>query len=102
MVLYAKACNKPVFDSPSFALDDPQKFREQVQMAQEMGFDGKMAINPNQIAVIDEVFNACDEEYMRGVIEQYEKSGEAVVKINGKVYEKMHINHFKRILRERI
>lgn len=102
IVMNAKAYGKPVFDTPSFILDNPSALRKEIQLAQDMGFDGKLAINPKHIDIIEEVFKACDEEYIRKVIEIYEASDDAVVKIDGKVYEKMHINHLKKILKERI
>ena len=100
LVMYSKAYHKPVFDTPSFILDDPTALENEIQLAQNMGFDGKLAINPKHIPIIDKVFKSCDVEYIKSIIERYEASGEAVVKIDGKVYEKMHINHLKKILKE--
>lgn len=102
IVMYAKAYGKPVFDTPSFILDDPDALQKEVQLAQDMGFDGKLAINPKHVPIIEQVFKTCDTEYIMSIIKQYEDSGEAVLKIDGKVYEKMHINHLKKILKERV
>ena len=101
LVTYSKAYNKQIFDTPSFILDDPEALEAEIQLAQDMGFDGKLAINPKHTPIIDKVFKSCDVEYIKNVIERYESAGEAVVKIDGKVYEKMHINHLKKILKER-
>ena len=100
--MFSNAFGKPVFDTPSFILDDPEALRNEVQLAQDMGFDGKMSINPKQLPVIDEIFKSCDVKYLQSIIDRYEQANEAVMKIDGKVYEKMHINHIKKILKERL
>ncbi len=97
---YAKAYNKAVYDTPSFQINDFELFKEEVNTACDMGFDGKLAINPKHISYINESFGKCDFDFMRSVISQYEDSGEAVVVIDGVVYEKMHINRMKKIIKE--
>lgn len=100
LVTYAKAHDLQVFDTPSFKLDNEPEFEREVKNAVSLGFDGKMAISPKHIQFINESFSYSDLEYMKLVIARYEADGNAVVVIDGKVYEKMHINRFKRIIRE--
>lgn len=100
LVTYAKARNLMVFDTPSFKLDNEAEFKREVKNSVSLGFDGKMAISPKHIQFINDSFSSSDLEHMRSVIEKYEADGNAVVVIDGKVYEKMHINRFKRIIRE--
>lgn len=100
LVTYAKANNLQVFDTPSFTLDDEAKFEYEVTSSKALGFDGKMAITPKHVQFINDTFNAYDLDYMKYVIARYEADGNAVVVIDGKVYEKMHINRFKKILKE--
>ncbi len=100
LVVYAKAYNKKIYDTPSFIIDNFELLKEDIQKTVDMGFDGKLSINPKQIQMINELFKCCDFEYMKNIIEIYEKSGKAVLKIDNRVYEKMHIAHFKRILKE--
>ena len=101
LVMYAKAFDKNIFDTPSFILDDMQQLQQEAELDLNMGFDGKLAIHPKQVPVINQVFTACDIPYLESVIARYEDSGQAVQKIDGKVYEKMHIAHMKRILKEK-
>ena len=101
LVTYAKAYNKKVYDTPSFKLDNYELFKEEVDNAYNLGFDGKMLITPKHLEYINKTFSACDYEYLKRIIDTYEASEEAVVVIDGKVYEKMHINHLKRILVEK-
>lgn len=101
MLVAAKAYQKPIYDTPSFILDDETALEDEAVYAADLGFDGKLAIHPNQISVIQKAFRQYDSDYLKSVIERYEESREAVVKIDGKVYEKMHIAHMKRIMKER-
>lgn len=100
LVMYAKAYKKEVFDTPSLLLEIDNIFKKAVRNSMEMGFDGKMAINPKQIDFINDTYRKYDFEEMKKIIGQFEKSGDAVIKIAGKIYEKMHIDRMKRILKE--
>ncbi len=100
LVTYAKANKLQVYDTPSFKLNDEAEFEREVKNAMAIGFDGKMAISPKHVQYINETFNSNDIEYMMSVISRYEADGDAVVVIDGKVYEKMHINRFKKIIKE--
>ncbi len=100
IVMYAKAYKKAVYDTPSFSLQNEDAFRLDVKNSVKMGFDGKMAINPKQIDFINSSFCEYDFGQMKQIIIQYEKIGNAVAKIDGKLYEGMHIEKMKRILKE--
>lgn len=100
LVTYARANNLQVFDTPSFKLDNESEFEREVKNAMGLGFDGKMAISPKHVQFINDTFNSNDLEHMRYIISRYEADGNAVVVIDGKVYEKMHINRFKKIIKE--
>ncbi len=100
LVTYAKANDLKVFDTPSFKLDNEAEFEREVKNAVSLGFDGKMAISPKHVQFINESFGSNDLDFMKSVISRYEADGNAVVVIDGKVYEKMHINRFKKIVKE--
>ena len=100
LVTYAKAFDLKAYDTPSFKLNDEAEFEWEVRNAMSLGFDGKMAISPKHVQFINQTFNSNDLEYMKSVISRYEEDGNAVVVIDGKVYEKMHINRFKKIIKE--
>lgn len=100
LVVAAKAFQKPVYDTPCFILEEEALERES-EHAAGLGFDGKLAIHPKQIPVIRKVFQQCDLDYIKWVVEQYESGQAAVMKIDGRIYEKMHIAHMKRIIKER-
>ena len=100
LVTYAKANDLQVYDTPSFKINDEVEFEREVRSAVCLGFDGKMAISPKHVDFINEAFSSCDLAYMKSVVSRYEEDGNAVVVIDGRVYEKMHINRFKRIIKE--
>ena len=100
LVTFAKAYDLPVFDTPSFKLNDEAEFEREVKNALSLGFDGKMAISPKHVQFINDIFKSNEFEYMRSIISRYEEDGNAVVVIDGKVYEKMHINRLKNIIKE--
>lgn len=100
MVTYGKAYGKPVIDTPSFIIDDMDALKKEIQFAVDMGFDGKLSIHPKQVSKINELFQLYDLDKIKEIIAKYEMTGKAVLRIEDKVYEKMHISHFKHILKE--
>ena len=100
IVMYAKANGKLVYDTPCFHLDDICAAEAETKLSVEMGFDGKLAIHPKMIPMIARAFGDYDFAYLKNVVEQYEAQGAAVLKLGETVFEKMHIDHFKRILKE--
>ena len=100
IVNYSKAYNKKVFDTPSFKINDYEGFKEEVESSVDLGFDGKLLIHPKHIEYINDAFGNIDLEKYKDIIGRYEESKEAVVVIDGVVYEKMHINRMKKIIKE--
>lgn len=100
LVNYAKAYNKLIYDTPSFNISEQNAFEKDVLNSVSLGFDGKLLINPKQIQFVNKTFGEIDLEHLVYIISEYEKRGEAVVIIDGKVYEKMHINRYRRIIKE--
>lgn len=101
IITFARAYGKKVFDTPSFQLDDCNKFQLEVEESRKLGFDGKMAINPRHLQYINECFSDGDLDVMKAIVEEYEQKQQAVLVINGKIYEKMHICHMKKIIKEK-
>ena len=100
IVTYCKAYNKLAVDTPSFKISDEDAFKAEVDDAAALGFDGKMLIHPKHIAYINERFGNADISVLKQIVQQYEENGQAVLVIDGKVYEKMHIDRFKKIIKE--
>jgi citrate lyase subunit beta/citryl-CoA lyase len=61
----ARAAGLQAIDGPLLAIDDDAALRAAAAWAAELGFDGKWAIHPSQIAPITEAFTPTDEEVAR-------------------------------------
>lgn len=53
----ARAAHIEVVDAPLFELSELASLRHQATLARDLGFSGKLAVHPNQIPVINEVFS---------------------------------------------
>lgn len=100
LIVCAKAYGKQIFDTPSFKINDQDAFEREVSTSVSLGFDGKLLINPKHIEYVNKCFADADLDRLAYIIAEYEKNGDAVVVIDGKVYEKMHINRLKKIIKE--
>lgn len=102
LVTYAKAYGKKVYDTPSLHLNDEPQLKLETQNAVSLGFDGKLAIHPKQLPIIQSLFrnHNINIEEMKRIVALYEKEGKAVLTIDNRIYEKMHINRMKKIIKE--
>lgn len=100
IVIHAKAYKKKIYDTPSFSISDQSEFEKEVSHSASLGFDGKLLIHPKQIETVNKYFSEKDIDSLSYLVAEYEKRGEAVTVIDGKIYEKMHIDRFRRIIKE--
>jgi citrate lyase subunit beta/citryl-CoA lyase len=75
-VAAARAAGIDVVDGVTFQFKDLQQCENDANAAAQMGFDGKWAIHPSQVPVINRVFTPSPEEITRAreIIDLYEKS----------------------------
>tara|TARA_A100001015_G_scaffold316126_1_gene429620 strand:+ start:2880 stop:3770 length:891 start_codon:yes stop_codon:yes gene_type:complete len=87
-------------DVPYLDLDDLHGMVKAAQQANDLGFTGKGAIHPKQIAALNDVFTPTKAEIdkARRIVTEYEKTGEALLVIDGKLIEKPVIRTMHRIL----
>lgn len=97
----AKAYNKPAFDSVSLEYKDTETLEMEVETSLSYGFTGKLAIHPNQVDTINNVFEQNDYKYYEYVVQQYDTAKKGVLVLNGRVYEKPHIEMYRRRLERR-
>ena len=100
IVTNGKAFGKKVYDTPSFEINNENILIQEIEDSRANGFDGKLAIHPKKVNLINKVFKTFDIENLKKIVSEYETKGEAVLLIDGRPYEKMHINRFKRIIKE--
>ena len=71
---------------------DVEGFREACRRAQELGFDGKTVVHPNQVTVANEIFLPSPEEIQRArrIYESYtasERDPHTTVKVDGRIID---------------
>ncbi len=103
VVLAARAHGLAVLDGVCNALEDPQGFLRQCRQGQAFGFDGKTLIHPAQIAACNEAFtpDAAAIEAARRVIaafEACENAGKGVLRVDGRMVERLHLEQARRTL----
>lgn len=62
VVLHAKAYGLQAIDTPFVQLDDDDGLIRETRMALQMGYTGKLAVHPRQIAPIHQVFTPTEKE----------------------------------------
>ena len=62
IVLAARAAGIDAIDTPDMKLDDPEGLARSSRIGRELGFDGKTAIHPAQIAPINAAFSPSTEQ----------------------------------------
>ncbi|MDH3624315.1 MAG: CoA ester lyase [Myxococcales bacterium] len=102
-MLAARAARIAILDGVFLDLNDQEGFVESCRQGAELGFDGKTLIHPKQLAAANEVFAPSDEEIRlsQEIIEAYaeaEAQGRGVVVVDGKLIEKLHVDHAKRVV----
>ena len=89
-----------VIDVPYLDLDDLDGMRREAEMAAELGFVGKGAIHPKQIAILNAVFtpDAAAIERARRVVAAFEAGGSGLLVIDGKLIERPVLRDMHRII----
>ncbi|MCY4591204.1 MAG: CoA ester lyase [Alphaproteobacteria bacterium] len=89
-----------VIDVPYLDLDDPDGMRVAAEQARDLGFSGKGAIHPRQIAALNTVFTPSPDEVRRArrIIDEFEQANTGLVVIDGKLIEKPVLRDMYRIL----
>ena len=96
----AASAGLDVVDVPFLDLDDPQGMRVDAVAARKLGFAGKGAIHPKQIAVLNEVFTPSNDEIARArrIIAKFEAADTGLVVIDGKLIERPVLREMYRII----
>ena len=89
-----------VIDVPYLDLEDIAGMTAEASLAKDLGFSGKGAIHPKQIAELNRVFTPSDAEVARAqkVISAFEEADTGLVVVDGKLIEKPVIREMQRIL----
>ena len=80
---------------------DSAALRAECEAARRDGFAGKMAIHPDQVAIINEVFSPTPEaiEAARAIVDAFAQNpGAGVVGVDGVMYDRPHLRRAERVL----
>jgi citrate lyase subunit beta / citryl-CoA lyase len=97
----ASAAGVPAFDTLHADFRDPAGLRVACQRARRDGFEGKLAIHPDQVAIINECFTPSDEElaHARRVVDLFAHNpGAAALALDGRMLDIPHLRQAQKIL----
>jgi citrate lyase subunit beta / citryl-CoA lyase len=97
----AVAANVQPIDTVFVNFRDEQGFRKEASLAARDGFTGKMAIHPNQVAAINEIFTPKPEEVARAreIVRAFADTPDAgVLAIGGHMVDRAHVKGAERVL----
>lgn len=102
MVMQAKACGRMAIDAPYGNFKDLEGLRRSAIMACALGCDGKWAIHPSQIEVINEVFtpSAADIALAAKVIaadQQARSEGKGAIAVEGRMVDQATVRLAKKL-----
>ena len=107
-LLHARSCvvhaaagaGLDAIDVPHLDLDDLDGMRIAAERARDLGFAGKGAVHPKQIAALNEVFTPSAERIARArrIIAEFEAAETGLVVIDGKLIEKPVLREMNRIV----
>ncbi|MEB2401065.1 MAG: CoA ester lyase [Alcaligenaceae bacterium] len=101
-LLGARAAGVLAIDTISTTLRDPQALLQEVRAARRAGFDGKLAIHPEQIDTINYGFAPEDSEiaHAQAVVRAFEdaEGGAGSVQLDGKMLDRPHLLQALRVL----
>ncbi len=74
ILVAARSAGLQAIDGPYLVIKDLDGFREMAQRARALGYDGKWALHPGQIDVLNEVFAPTQDEFDKAeaILEAYE------------------------------
>ena len=106
MVVSARAAGINAVDAPCFDIRNWDLLRLESESARRLGFDGKSALHPDQLAIINRVFDVTDEEIawaekVLAELDAAENRGKALTTMNGKLIDNPHRAAALRILSSR-
>lgn len=103
IVLAARSAGVEALDTPWFDLGDPGGLEESARLVRGLGFDGKAAIHPAQVAPINRVFSPTTAEVQRAqaieaALSEATSRGRGVALLDGELVEGLHLAHARRLL----
>src|SRR5438093_10033796 len=76
ILMAGRANGLQVIDGPYLKVRDSEGFRNYCQRTRVLGYDGKWALHPDQVTILNEVFSPTQEQFDRAwdILDAYEKA----------------------------
>jgi citrate lyase subunit beta/citryl-CoA lyase len=76
ILMAGRANGLQVIDGPYLYVRDPDGFRDYCNRTKTLGYDGKWALHPDQVTILNEVFSPTQEQFDRAwdILDAYEKA----------------------------
>jgi len=99
----ARAVGIAAVDTVFSNVNDMEALRREVELIKQLGFDGKSAINPRQLPVINEIYTPNEDEIEKALaviegIREAEAKGSGVISVNGRMVDKPIVERAERTL----
>lgn len=96
----AAAAGIDVLDGPWLDLADTEGLSEEARRSAALGYTGKAAIHPRQIAALNEIYSPADDQvaYARKVVAAFAEADTGLVVVDGKLIEKPVLRTMHRVL----
>ena len=106
IVLSARSAGIEAIDAPCFDIRDPDLLQRESLQARRLGFDGKSALHPDQLEIINRAFETTPEEIawaerVLAELDEAETRGKALTTVDGKLLDNPHRAAAERILKRR-
>lgn len=100
VVQAAAAAGLDVIDVPHLDIEDEEGLRQDAKRAKDLGFVGKCAIHPVQVAPINSSFlsDAATIEWARRVVQAFDTSPDGICMLDGKLIELPVVRAMRRVL----
>lgn len=101
VVLAASAANVDAIDTVFTDIEDTARLEEETEFARDLGYDGKMAVHPAQVPVINNAFAPTDEqiEWAERVLDaRDEHEGEGVFRVDGEMIDTPLLSRAENVL----
>ena len=78
ILMAGRAFSLQVIDGPYLYIRDSEGFRDYCQRTRTLGYDGKWALHPDQVTILNEVFSPTQEQFDRAwdILEAYRTATE--------------------------
>jgi malyl-CoA/(S)-citramalyl-CoA lyase len=105
MVVAARANGLRAIDGPFGDIEHPDGFASQARLSAVLGCEGKWAIHPSQVDIVNEIFSPSEEEIMRAkrvlsAMEEAKRAGRGAVTLDGRLIDLASIRQAEVMVRK--